>query len=109
MNKIWFKNISILLLGLFLIVDSNMVETTSSYLKVFDFVENYLEKIHHDVEPAETSSTERAFEKLEFIVDDLKGPITPLSFFIFKYYPQVTASFWLNKSTSILSPPPNFV
>jgi hypothetical protein len=109
MNKIWFKNISILLLGLFLIVDSNMVETTSSYLKVFDFVENYLEKIHHDVEPAETSSTERAFEKLEFIVDDLNDLITPLSFFIFKYYPQVNVSFWLNKSTSILSPPPNFV
>ena len=47
MNKIWFKNISILLLGLFLIVDSNMIETTSSYLKIFDFVENYFEKLHH--------------------------------------------------------------
>ena len=109
MNKIWFKNISILLLGLFLIVDSNMIETTSSYLKVFNFVENYLEKLHHDVEPAETSSTERTFEKLEFIVDDLKDPITPVSFFISKYYPQVTGSLWVNKSTSILSPPPNLI
>lgn len=109
MLKKWLKNISILLLGLFLLVDSNMIETFANYFIQVNHIENTTEKPTHDDEPAETNPTEKVFEKSEFIVDDSDSLINPTLFSITKSYPLAFSKLWINRAISVLTPPPNLL
>jgi len=109
MIKAWFKNISILLIALFLLVDSNMIKTMSAFFKIAALDEISIKNIDHEDEPAETNPTEKIFEKSEFIVDDLSSLINPISFFISSSYTLVYSKNCVNRPFSVLTPPPNIV
>lgn len=109
MKKLGFKNISTLLIGLLLLVDSSMIETMFVYFKASNRVETSVEKLQHKDEPSETNPKEKYFEKSEFIIEDLNSLINSLSFFVFKSYPFIFSMIWTNRAISVLTPPPNLV